>query len=696
MKYLKSLTLSAFTAFLAAQSTFAIDYYWSLVSTSSTGVAPTTANWSSDPNTVTSITGPGYNNTSADVYLMNGISTVGLINVSSALSWNSINNTSTSTGSWTLYSGSSTLSFNSITQNAANTLNIRKTQSGAGIQINAKTVNVALGNLNLGTTAQGYFLKTLVLGDSSNTSGTSVNLTGGQLSIVTTQFENYGTINIAGGKMQFLKGSNYQTSVFTSSNLTITNDINLGTSGTLGYSSDPTSSSTPDFVNNLDGYVSLANVNAVTTTTAGRAKLALFTNAANVTDGSGNITQYAASVGTITLGSAATAEDDRSSISVLAYQDTHISSIVSTNIGGKVTGQDAPSSTSADQGVYIKSYKSGTTVTIGSMNLAVRKFTADSAVVVEGDLTNFFKVVNNTASMFYVNGSNLEIKGNLINNGSIAFDGSGDSGGITNISIGGLSGGLSSSNSRITTSYGTNSTKGTTIITLTGSGNTTYTGRIHDMGSASDPATLTTAALSIVKSGTGNQWLKSYTYYRGDTVINNGKLYITTDNNGKTGVFWGIGRVLLNGGGFGATNRTSSEIGSVTATDFVWSAGNVLVDINGESVDLIKLSGSFTKGAAVLEGQQFTFEFNVTSLEADHAYKIIEWSDISSAADFSESDFLASLTGNTDGLDALTAIFAKQSDGLYVTFSSVPEASQAAAFAGLAALIFAFIRRRRR
>jgi len=165
----------------------------------------------------------------------------------------------------------------------------------------------------------------------------------------------------------------------------------------------------------------------------------------------------------------------------------------------------------------------------------------------------------------------------------------------------------------------------------------------------------------------------------GALIVNGGTLYASADASGS-----GIAAVRLNGGAIGAIG-VSSDIGTINAGDFTWNGGtNILVDVDGASVDIIALSGNLIKGADTGD-YTFAFTFGDSGVIAEQEYKIISLGD-TSFSDFGDgSEFAAYFENSSD----YTALFDVRSDGVYVTFSAIPEPAGIAVLAGALALLLA-------
>ncbi len=655
-------------------------YYWNYGG-GTTQTLTTKANWSLNPDTQVNIVDDVLiDDPELNIYRMNTVTAGSTINLSSGtMNLASINNTGSATGNWHFYTGTATLTVGKIVQDQADTMTIRKSQATNAMTVNAKALEVKKGTLSFGAANDRYFVVTLNLGDSTKPTATSVDLTGGVLSIFTTKFSNDGNINISGGTMQFVKPVNTAGTgtLATSPDFIIKsgNSVNMGDNGIFRYSTY-----TADTSSFMDGYVDISNLNVHTSAAANAAQVLLYTKAVKTSE------KYPVKVGSIVLGKTLSESEtsDQSKLEFKVYDDTYIGSITSTNIGGK--NADNTLEGSSDQGFYFYNYV-GTT-TIGSADIAVRRATFIGKTVIEGDFRNFFYASKSasTASIIDISHSSttFEIKGNLIGDGAIVFDGGANSSKITTLSVGGISGGQNTTSNRISTDYQNN--KGGTIITITGSTEETYTGRIHDYGTADTPYTYTNSQLSFVKNGTGTQYFRGAVYYRGDTTINSGALYITS-NGGKSD--WGIGRVLLQGGKFGVVN-TTEKIGKLMATDFIWSGGTYEMDIDGLAQDRLLLSGNLER-AVGYEGK-FNLSINLDAYILDHTYDVMELSS-GSISGIAIEDINLAINGMTLPDEVKARLFA-DAQGLHLMFA-IPEPSTYALIFSLAAFFVAYRRKRK-
>jgi len=340
----------------------------------------------------------------------------------------------------------------------------------------------------------------------------------------------------------------------------------------------------------------------------------------------------------------------------------------------------------------LQSTRSGTNFNFDSITSTFAAVVAGGNVITENFANNYDPTDQNSLSAFNLQNGTLTINGTFTNNGRILFDG----GGANNVSVsmGGLAGGNGLDTHRITTSY-SGSNIGTTTLIFTGDGSYESKTRLHDMGYATTSAQITTlganAALGIIKNGTGTQILRGRNYYRGDTVINSGALYMKADNEGRNvaGAVWGLGRIILNGGTFGAIGKTA-DYGLVYATNIELKGGRMAFDITSTGNDLIALSDTSAPISAT-SAEDFKFDFVISDYESGVEYTILTW-DSSVTLDYNVEDFVYTVTNNADSAD-LVATFrylaGGSSNGLAVSFATVPEPAQVAALFALAALLFA-------
>ncbi len=237
-------------------------------------------------------------------------------------------------------------------------------------------------------------------------------------------------------------------------------------------------------------------------------------------------------------------------------------------------------------------------------------------------------------------------------------------------------------------------------IKLTGAGTYVYGHRIHDFGENGVFDESYTGKIGIKMDGLGKQYLAGDNYYRGDTIISKGSLYLRADGTGikDASKRRGVADIYLNGGRFGAVGAVTASdlktnrIGTVMADNFYFDNKGILVfdldlSMSGASDKLI-IAGLFTKGEFSETGK-FMFEFVCDGIIAQNLeYEIIKFGD----SDFvvSDFDFVATdLDGNSKDL---RGFFTLRDSALY--FTAIPEPSVYAAILGICALFFAVYRRR--
>jgi|GEM_PF-1096897 len=331
---------------------------------------------------------------------------------------------------------------------------------------------------------------------------------------------------------------------------------------------------------------------------------------------------------------------------------------------------------------------------------------ANSKLSISGDLINSaYAVSGNTPTglSMYVGatGSSLTVVGALKNNGVAEINSGMASGASASMSLGGITSDYVAGKTeerRIVAAY----TGGVMNMNLTGAGNYIYTNRIHDFGKGSTAADLLnyTGKVAITKNGTGTQYLAGYTYYRGDTTVNAGALYIHADGADNS-LGLGVAAVVLNGGRFGACGFATSStevtaIGTVKMTSLTWDSSAVIaVDLGaGATSDLIAISGAFDKAAGDGDTDVYTFDFagDILAETTTTEYRIIAWEDLL-VVGFDVSDFAYTYEGSVN--EGFEGYFTMKNDGLYFT-QVVPEPAAFAAIFGALALGFAAYRRKRK
>ena len=581
---------------------------------------------------------------------------------------------------------------------SGNALKIRKRQADANFNLTVREgISVKSGQLHLGTTGSGEFLTSLTLGADSNgvvfdIDGTDAQVTDPTLRIVASEIfslssefsDSPKSINITKGTLEFIKG------VQGSSTVALTNQnadlpgtvINMGLASRFYYG---------QMISSMSGWIKLGDINisGTTTDTFGvstnndRARMYFYTTATE-----GSLPGSApVQIGTITLDSG-NPDNDLSRLDIYTNANAYIEKIVSANIGGDNSFQGIVLNSSSSNG------SEKATITVGSMDIAVRRLTVNSNVVVEDDLVTFFHNPEDMsmATDVAIPSGSLTVKGNLImkDGAGIRFDTDQAEGATVLATVGGISGGDGNRANRVTTSYG--SAKNVqTLLAINGDFDSEFSGRLHDMGEMSSLESMQGRNyLSIQKDGSGTQILRGDNYYRGTTTVNSGTLYIRADGATRTDDGWGIGQIILNGGKFGAIGA-SGNIGEIRATDLTWSnASRIAVDFAADGTcDLISLTGDFLKASGDAGGQ-YTFEFSGSFAAGETEYLIISW-ESDSTVDFSEGDFSYEYSGTANLSDGH---FVVKDDGLY--FVAVPEPAEYAMIFGMLAIGFAFLKRRRK
>ncbi len=289
--------------------------------------------------------------------------------------------------------------------------------------------------------------------------------------------------------------------------------------------------------------------------------------------------------------------------------------------------------------------------------------------------------------------ASIVVDGYIQNNGAILFNKNSTTGTI-NVSAAGLVG--TDNNSAYRVSLNGSYNGGLVNITFTGNDIYMYNNRIHDFGSTSANPTSLTGKIGITKNGAGTQFLVGQNYYRGDTVVNSGALYMRADGVDNTARL-GIGKLILNGGRFGAAGavntatKTVSSVGTVKATSLTWSNLSV-IDVFVDSTNvasLLDISGAVTKALGDVATVKYSFYLNVLDSQIDLAddYRLVVASDFSQyvVSDFEYTTNDARFAGNY--------IFELRDDGLYLTL--IPEPSTYAAILGILALGLVYLRRRK-
>ena len=569
-------------------------------------------------------------------------------------------------------------------------LRIRKRQADANLNLTLREgASVMAGGLCLGYKDKGEFLTKLTLGADSN--GVVFNINGANASIqdpkiviYANEIEGLGAdqayeklINIEKGTLSFEKATQGDSPTpLSNQNADLSGTvINLGKAAYFNYGANG---------NSMSGWIKLGDVNVSGTTSDvygtglsnnDRSRMNFYTTATvGDTPGSAPV-----QVGTITLDSL-DPSNDLSRLDFYTNANAYIEKIVSANNGGD----------NSFQGIALNGSSTGNvTITVGSIDIAVRRISMTTDVLVQNDFVSSY--VNASDSTVATNvaitsGKTLTILGNIVPTGAMNFDIAATSGSVK-VTVGGISGGANNYLNRLTTTY-TSSNGVETLFVINGDFDSEFSGRIHDMGQNSSLDSMVGRNyFSIQKDGAGTQILRGDMYIRGTTTLNEGELYIRADARAD----WGLGQVVLNGGKFGAIGA-DADIGKILAKDLTWSNESVIaVDVAADGTcDLISLSGNFLKAEGDGDGL-YTFEFNGTFAAGETMYKILSWAE-DSEVNFSESDF--AYTYGDSGRSAMEGHFVMQDNSLY--FVAVPEPAEYAALFGALALGFAFLRRRRK
>lgn len=241
---------------------------------------------------------------------------------------------------------------------------------------------------------------------------------------------------------------------------------------------------------------------------------------------------------------------------------------------------------------------------------------------------------------------------------------------------------------------GDRNTVSNVVLTLTGSGTYYSYLKMTDMNYGDTGSVGSTGTLSIVKNGTGTQYINGQTWYRGTTTVNSGRLLVKADGEGRLNGSpnWGIGKVILNGGYFGATGK-NGDIGMLYAQNIEMAGGFLEFNINDVDCDLISLLDA-TDVMTAASDDLFRFSFVIDApVVFGMTYKLIEWDPSITTLPYDVKKFVAEFTGQ----DGVKADFSYAEDGgLNVVFSAIPEPSEVAVLLGAFALAFAFWRRSRK
>lgn len=241
---------------------------------------------------------------------------------------------------------------------------------------------------------------------------------------------------------------------------------------------------------------------------------------------------------------------------------------------------------------------------------------------------------------------------------------------------------------------GDRNTVSNVVLTLTGSGTYYSYLKMTDMSYGDTGSVGTAGTLSIVKNGTGTQYINGQTWYRGTTTVNSGKLLVKADGEGRLNGSpdWGIGKVILNGGYFGATGK-NGDIGMLYAQNIEMAGGYLEFNINDVDCDLISLLDA-TDVMTAASDDLFKFSFVIDApVVLGMTYKLIEWDPSITVLPYDVKKFIAQFTGQ----DGIKADFSYADDGgLNVVFTAIPEPSDMALIFGAFAVALAFLRRGRK
>ncbi len=421
-------------------------------------------------------------------------------------------------------------------------------------------------------------------------------------------------------------------------------------------------------------------------------------------DFSGN-TIYAKGTNVITIGNVYNSAYD----SIIKVGDINISdaqtstttlSIYTDNATAATVGKiSATTSASGITGGTLSIYTGGRALTVESMDVALETVDIRANLTITGDLKNTYLGADalKISSFRLANSGSLTITGALQNDGRMSFDKDQAAGANVTVSMAGIKGG-SDDATRITTV-----SNATTTLLLNGNdADVTYTfkGRIHDVSQASLVTDIKAlgqkGAIGIVKEGVGKQYLRGNIYYRGDTIVKSGELYMNASGLGKSSSDvtkqWGIAKLILEGGKFGAAG-SSSEVGSVMATDIEFKGGILAYDIaSATSYDKIKLSGETP--VTIADGNVMKFEVKFLAVTEDiinAKYSLIDFGETLVGDDIL-NDAELSLSGIDTGV--YKGVLSLLDNRLTLSLQLIPEPSTYAAIFGLAALLFVIRRRK--
>ncbi len=582
------------------------------------------------PNSVISVATTG--SVTTPCYVPAGATTVKGIYLSESLRFGMYNNAADST--FTVTEGI-TLEDPSVTF----TIRRKNGANNFGVTIgDINVINQSAGSLSLGTGSEGQWLNSLTLTGDLKVSGTSAYQA--KLDVYTAAFtmqKENAVIELDNTYWYFRKSGNLGTDAasFATPDVDLSKTtINLSGSSTIQYGTG--------YNNRSDGKVDFGDVNLKSADI--NSELVVYTNG------------------------------------VSSENPTTVGNITSTVDG--------------DAGSFFGLRFNFSAANVGDVNLSVEKFNFFAI----GNIRSYANNYKHGDSHFNIGSAGyVYINSALVNNGSLVLGGTDMAAfntGNKNYYVDGLEG----TGSRITTSYnsstGNTGNTGTATLILRGSGNYSTSNALIDMALGADAATLGKTgalALDVRLTGSGVQYIRTSSYYRGDTTIASGRLYLNADGSTRfyTGD-WGIGSVKLNGGYLGAIGATT-DYGTLIATDITFAGGALAFDISNASHDVVKLLSDTPISAA--SDDLIAFEFNITDITLDTEYKIMEWDSSVDMSMFDPDNFTATIIG-ADDLEAAFS-FAADGTGLNVSFYQIPEPSQVAALIGLLALFMALRRRKK-
>lgn len=314
-------------------------------------------------------------------------------------------------------------------------------------------------------------------------------------------------------------------------------------------------------------------------------------------------------------------------------------------------------SANTNTGFKLWTFKVGGNVELTNTILSIATYNGINAEI--GGVVKFNEGYNGNSSTMFVNVDRYDAS-------RFSYDIANE---VQTIKVGGLSSYDEVSGSVLKTGLITNNLGSTNaytgILEITGSGNYEFGGNTSDNKVANEGA-----KLSIVMSGSGTQILSGQNEHSGDTVVNSGKLLMSTINADS--------KLVVQGGKFGATGDNALSINNVE-----WSGGGFSFDLakGNFTLNIGTLSGDF--GATLLGEFEFS---NITSGE----FLLISLAN--------ESEALAAFNGKSSSYEQdgklYEAIFSATNTELSVSFSQVPEPATCAAILGALALALAAYRRR--